>query len=309
MSRLTIATRRSPLALWQAEFVAAELRAAHDDAIEVELLPLSTRGDELLDRSLAAIGGKGLFLKELEQALLDGRADLAVHSMKDVPTELPDGLSIPALLSRHDPRDALVSQAPPSVRQSLDQLPFGASVGTSSLRRQAQLLARRPDLTISTLRGNVNSRLAKLDNGNYDAIILAAAGLERLGMAERITQYLPVDQIVPAVTQGVIGVECRSDDRATLALLEPLNDPASTIAASAERAFSAGLGGNCQVPVAGFAEISGGELVLTGLVARPDGGEIIRGAVAGTIDQAGRLGQSLSDRLIARGARRILDTL
>ncbi len=304
MTSLTIATRRSPLALWQAEFVAELLRKSHPECT-VELLPMSTRGDELLDRSLAAIGGKGLFLKELEQALLDGRADIAVHSMKDVPTELPDGLTLTALLARHNPRDALVSNQ----FDGLESLPQGAVVGTASLRRQSQLLARRPDLQIETLRGNVNTRLAKLDDGQFDAIVLACAGLERLEMGQRVTEAIDPERMVPAVTQGIIGVECRDGDEHTATLLAPLHDPTSAVAAAAERAFAARLGGNCQVPVGGYAEVQHNQLVMTGLIAAPDGGRVVRGAIAGAATEADSLGDALAARLLSQGADDILAAL
>ncbi len=302
--KLTIATRQSPLALWQAEFVAKRLVQVNP-ALQIDLLPMTTRGDQQLDRSLAKIGGKGLFLKELEEALLAHRADLAVHSMKDVPTALPNGLAVGPMLARHNPCDALVSKHYRSVRD----LPIGAVVGTSSLRRQSQLLARRPDLQIRPLRGNVNTRLAKLDGGEFDAIVLAAAGLERLGLADRISKLLPADRIVPAVTQGIIGLEHRADDQRVATAVAELHDADSAIAAGAERSFAAELGGNCQVPLAGFAEVNAGQLVLTGLVGAPDGQRLIRGAIAGPVATADDLGRRLARRLRERGADRILAAL
>jgi hydroxymethylbilane synthase len=301
---LRIATRESPLALWQAEHVRARLMAAHP-GLRVELLPMTTQGDQLLSASLAGVGGKGLFVKELEQALLEGRADLAVHSMKDVPARQPDGLALCAFLQGEDPRDAFVSGR----YATLGALPRGARVGTSSLRRQAQLRALRPDLQISDLRGNVGTRLRKLDEGQYDAILLAAAGLIRLGLSTRIREALPVERFVPAIGQGIVGIECRADDARTRSLLAPLDDVASTVRLRAERALNARLGGACQVPVAGHAVINGETLHLDALVGAPDGSRLVRDHIAGTPGEAERLGETLAERLLAAGARAILATL
>jgi len=300
-----IATRRSPLALWQAEHVAARLRAAHP-GLTVELVPMVTRGDRILDSPLARIGGKGLFVKELERALLEGRADIAVHSMKDVPVALPPGLVIGAILEREDPRDALVARAP---GLDLDTLPKGARVGTSSLRRQCQLRARRPDLEVLDLRGNVGTRLARLDEGRYDAIVLAAAGLRRLGEARRITRPLAPEELLPAIAQGAIGVECRADDAPLRALLAPLEDGPTRICVEAERAFNARLGGGCQVPLAAHAVLERDVILVRGLVGRPDGTELVEGVVSGRPEDAGLLGRALAEDLLARGADRILAAL
>jgi hydroxymethylbilane synthase len=301
---LRIATRKSPLALWQAEHVRARLLAMHP-GLEVELVRLSTQGDRVLDSPLAKIGGKGLFVKELEQGMLDGTADIAVHSMKDVPAAFPDGLGLGAILEREDPRDAFVS----GEYAAIDALPEGARVGTSSLRRQCQLRERRPDLQISDLRGNVGTRLGKLDNGDYDAIVLACAGLKRLGMEARITRALPADEMLPAIAQGVIGIECRVDDTDVRVLLEPLNHPETVLRTQAERAMNATLAGGCQAPVAGYAELRNGLLELRGLVGWPDGTSIIRGEHSGPAAAADDLGRQLAERLLTGGARPILDAL
>ena len=301
---IRIATRKSPLALWQAEHVRERLLALHP-GLQVELLTMSTQGDRILDSPLAKIGGKGLFVKELEQGMLDGRADLAVHSMKDVPAELPDGLCIGAILEREDPRDAFVSNQYPSV----DELPEGARVGTSSLRRQCQLRARRPDLKILDLRGNVGTRLGKLDGGEYDAIVLACAGLKRLGLSARITRELTPEEMLPAIAQGVIGIECRVDDERINSLIEPLNHVATRQRTDIERAMNATLAGGCQAPVAGYSVFNDGVIELRGLVGRPDGSHIIRGDVRGSPEHAAELGRQLADDLLARGARSILDEL
>lgn len=301
---LKIATRESPLAMWQAEHVKARLEAAHPQ-LTVELLPMTTRGDQLLSSPLAAVGGKGLFVKELEQAMLEARADIAVHSMKDVPAQQPEGLTLAVFLSGEDPRDAFVSNR----FQSLAELPADAIVGTSSLRRQAQLRAARPDLVIRDLRGNVGSRLRKLDEDQYDAILLAHAGLARLGLAARIRESFDPQWFLPAIGQGIVGIECRRDDAETLALLAPLADPLSAARLAAERAMNAKLGGACQVPVAGHAVIDGGHLRLEGLVGAPDGSQLIRDAVEGSIHDAAAIGSELADRLLANGARAILVAL
>ncbi len=303
-STLRIATRKSQLALWQAEHVAALLRGAHA-GLRVELMPMSTKGDRILDRSLAAIGGKGLFIKELEIALEEGHADIAVHSMKDVPGELPRGFSIAAVLERADPRDALVA----STAERVQDLPHGARVGTSSLRRQAQLLAMRPDLRIEALRGNVNTRIGRLDSGELDAIILACAGLIRMGWESRITGRLAPSAFVPAVGQGVIGIECRSDDARTRSLLEVLNDAPTRTVLDAERAFSGRLGGSCQSPIAAYATLDGSRLTLDGLVAEPDGTRLLRDTMTGSADQPRSLGERLADRVLAAGAGTLLERL
>lgn len=301
---LRIATRKSPLALWQAEHVAARLRAAHP-GVDVVLLPMSTKGDQILDRSLAAIGGKGLFIKELEIALEERRADLAVHSMKDVPADLPAQFTIGAILERADPRDALVAPR----AGTLEALPSGARVGTSSLRRRAQLLAARPDLRIEALRGNLNTRVRRLDEGSLDAIVLACAGLARLGWEQRIAARLPLEVSLPAVGQGAIGVECRADDTTILARLAALEHPPTRVAVDAERAFSRRLGGGCQSPVAAHATLDGGRLGLRGLVASTDGRRVLRDGLSGTADAAAALGEALAQRMLAAGARELLDLL
>lgn len=297
---LRIATRRSPLALWQAEHVAARLRAL-DPARHVALVPIKTQGDRILDVPLAKIGGKGLFIKELEQALLDGAADLAVHSMKDVPAELPAGLCLAALLESADPRDALLSRHP----GGWAGLPTGACVGTSSLRRQCQLRARRPDLRFAFLRGNVGTRLEKLDSGVFDAIVLAAAGLDRLGLAARISERLAPEISLPAVGQGVIGIECRTDDADLKAWLMPLDDRCARQRVTAERALNAGLHGGCQAPIAAHARIDGPSLVLDALVGAQDG-RLLADRIEGPVGAAASLGQALAEALLARGADRLL---
>jgi hydroxymethylbilane synthase len=301
---LRIATRKSPLALWQAEHVRARLLALHP-GLEVELVRLSTQGDRVLDSPLAKIGGKGLFVKELEQGMLDDSADIAVHSMKDVPAEFPEGLGLGAILEREDPRDAFVSNE----YAAIDDLPEGARVGTSSLRRQCQLRERRPDLQIADLRGNVGTRLARLDNGDYDAIVLACAGLKRLGMEARITRALPPEEMLPAIAQGVIGIECRMDDAGIRDLLEPLNHTGTVVRTQAERAMNATLAGGCQAPVAGYAELQQDTLALRGLVGWPDGSEVIRDQVSGPADTANDLGRQLAEQLLSAGGRPILDAL
>jgi hydroxymethylbilane synthase len=302
---LRIATRKSQLALWQAEHVAALLRAAHP-GLPVELVPMVTQGDRIQDRSLAAIGGKGLFIKELEVALEERRADVAVHSMKDVPADLPPGLMIGAVLKRADPRDALITITGIS---RLEDLPPGAAVGTSSLRRQAQLCALRPDLRIVPLRGNVDTRLRKLETGDMDAIVLACAGLIRLGLESRITARLDTKVSLPAVTQGVIGIECRDADSATRSLLAALEDPPTRLVMEAERAFAARLGGSCQSPIAAYAELDATRLSLDGLVAEPDGSLLLREALSGSQEQPAALGRQLAERLLDAGANTLLERL
>ncbi|MER2526509.1 MAG: hydroxymethylbilane synthase [Candidatus Competibacter denitrificans] len=298
---LRIATRKSALALWQAEHVAERLRQAHP-GLRVELLGMVTRGDRILDSPLAKIGGKGLFVKELEEGLLEGRADLAVHSMKDVPMAFPDGLGLAAILAREDPRDAFVANR----YANPGSLPTNARIGTSSLRRQCQLAAHYPHWRITSLRGNVNSRLAKLDAGEFDAIILAAAGLQRLGLADRIAQILQPDFSLPAIGQGAIGVECRSNDAKVHNLLAVLDDPPTRLRLTAERAFNTRLQGGCQVPIAGYAVLEGDELWLRGLVGEPDGTQIIAGEVRGSTLAASALGITLAEDLLDRGADAIL---
>ncbi|MCP3673185.1 MAG: hydroxymethylbilane synthase [Gammaproteobacteria bacterium] len=298
---IRIATRKSPLALWQANFVKDTLEAAHDSLV-VELVPMSTKGDRILDTPLAKVGGKGLFVKELEVAMLDGRADIAVHSMKDVPMEFPEGLGLTVIAEREDPRDAFVS----NTYKALDDLPEGAVVGTSSLRRSCQLKAQRPDLQVKDLRGNVGSRLGKLDEGQYDAIILASAGLIRLKLAERIASFIEPDIILPAAGQGAVGIECRLDDERTKALLAVLNDNNTEIRVTAERAMNSHLQGGCQVPIGGFAEISGDQLIIRGLVGSLGGEQILEEKVQGSVNDAKALGIELAERLLAAGADVIL---
>jgi hydroxymethylbilane synthase len=300
---LRIATRKSQLALWQAEHVAALLRKAHA-GLEIELVPMVTQGDRIQDRSLAAIGGKGLFIKELEVALEEGRADIAVHSMKDLPADLPDGLGIAAVLERADPRDALLTAS-----AGLAELPRGARVGTSSLRRQAQLLAVRPDLKIEILRGNVDTRLRRLDAGEMDAIVLACAGLIRLGLESRITERLDPKICLPAVAQGVIGIECRNADARTRALLAVLEHQGTRIAMDAERAFAHRLGGSCQSPIAAHAHLQGPRLMLEGMVAEPDGTRLLRDALSGSSEAPADLGVRLAERVLAAGAGPLLERL
>ncbi|HZP12524.1 MAG TPA: hydroxymethylbilane synthase [Nevskiaceae bacterium] len=301
---LRIATRESPLALWQASHVKGLLERAHAGLV-VELVPMTTSGDRFLDATLQQAGGKGLFVKELEQAMAERRADIAVHSMKDVPVHLPQGFALAAFLEAADPRDAFVCAR----FDSVDALPHGARVGTASLRRQAQLRARRPDLQISELRGNVGTRLRKLDEGQFDAILLACAGLDRLGFGERIRARFEVDQFVPAIGQGVIGIECRDDDASTRSLLAPLHAIGVATRLAAERAMNARLGGACHVPVAGHARVHGDELHLVGLVGAPDGTKIIRDEIRGAAKSAEAIGLDLAERLLARGAGEILREL
>ncbi|MDC3213569.1 hydroxymethylbilane synthase [Pseudoalteromonas distincta] len=296
-----IATRKSALALWQAEFVKAELERFHAD-VRVELVPMSTQGDIILDTPLAKIGGKGLFVKELEQAMLDGRADIAVHSMKDVPVEFPQGLALHTICEREDPRDAFVSNN----FANLSELPQGAIVGTSSLRRQCQIKALRPDLDIRDLRGNVNTRLGKLDDGQYDAIILAAAGLIRLEMESRIADYIEPEVSLPANGQGAVGIECRIDDEVTKALLAPLEHTQTRIRVNAERSMNRYLEGGCQVPIGAYALVDGEQVHLRGLVGAVDGSEILRDEVAGHVNDAEKLGIELAKKLLAQGADKIL---
>ena len=298
---LRIATRQSPLALWQAHYVKERLEAHHPQ-LQVELVPMVTRGDVILDTPLAKVGGKGLFVKELELAMLEDRADIAVHSMKDVPVAFPQGLGLAVICERGDPRDAFVSNH----YASIDALPAGSVVGTSSLRRQCQLAASRPDLIIRSLRGNVGTRLSKLDAGDYDAIILAVAGLQRLGLESRIRQPLSAEQSLPAVGQGAVGIECRMDDERTLALLAPLNHQETAIRVAAERAMNTRLEGGCQVPIGSYAELIDGDVWLRALVGSPDGQRIVRGERRGPAHEAHALGVSLAEELLNGGAREIL---
>ena len=302
MTTLRIATRKSPLALWQTEHVADRLRAAHPGLL-VELVPMSTRGDEVLDRSLAAIGGKGLFLKELEVAMQRGEADCAVHSLKDVPMTLEPGFALSAILARADHADAFVSNR----FDGIDALPMRARVGTSSLRRQAQLRALRPDLELVDLRGNVNTRLAKLDAGEYDAIVLACAGLHRLGFEARISARLHAPQWLPAPAQGAIAIECREGDAPVIALCAALDDADTRTCVSAERAMNRALHGSCHVPVAAYAHLQGDALSLAGSVGSAADGRSVRAEARGRADAPESLGIEVADLLLAQGARELID--
>lgn len=301
---LRIATRKSPLAMWQANYVKSALEQAHPE-LSVELLAMSTRGDKILDTPLAKVGGKGLFVKELEVAMLEGRADIAVHSMKDVPMEFPEGLGLAIICEREDPADAFVSNQ----YAKLAELPVGATVGTSSFRRQCQLRDARPDLKIADLRGNVGTRLGKLDAGEYDAIILAAAGLKRLQLPERIRESLSFDDCLPAGGQGAVGIECRTQDIETLKLLDCLHHSDTASRVVAERAVNARLQGGCQVPIASFAELNGEELHLRALVGNLDGTQIIRSEIRGDRQQAEHLGLMVAEDLLSQGAEEILSAL
>ncbi|MFA3791328.1 hydroxymethylbilane synthase [Aliiglaciecola sp. SL4] len=300
-SVIKIATRKSALALWQAEFVKAELEKAHPH-IAVELVPMTTKGDVILDTPLAKVGGKGLFIKELEVAMQKGEADIAVHSMKDVPVEFPDGFGLHAICQRENPLDAFVSND----YEDIVSLPKGAVVGTSSLRRQVQIKAYRPDIQIKDLRGNVNTRLAKLDDGQYDAIILASAGLIRLDMADRIRQEISSRVSLPAVGQGAVGIECRTDDAELVALLQPLNHPQTAVRVIAERALNAKLQGGCQVPIGSFCEIVDNQLHLRGLVGSISGKQIIMADQYGDIAEPEQLGIAVAEKLLEQGAQAYL---
>lgn len=305
VATLRIATRESPLALWQANYVSERLRAAHPD-LQVQLVPMTTRGDQILNSPLSQVGGKGLFIKELEVALLEGRADLAVHSMKDVPMEFPAGLGLVAICEREDCRDAFVSNR----HARLDLLPEGAVVGSSSLRRQCQLLAWRPDLVLRDLRGNVGTRLRKLDEGNYDAIILAAAGLLRLGLPERIRETVAPALCLPAGGQGAVGIECRLDDGATRERLRCLHHEPTAVCVGAERAMNARLQGGCQVPIAALAVLDAeGQLHLRGLVGSVDGRKVLRSEIRGARHLGEELGEILADDLLRQGASALLEAL
>jgi len=301
---LKIATRKSPLALWQAEFVKAELEKTHAN-LSVQLVPMVTRGDKILDTPLAKIGGKGLFVKELEHAMLENRADIAVHSMKDVPMEFPDGLGLSVICEREDPRDAFVSNN----FKHIDDLPLGAKVGTCSLRRQCQLKAKRPDIQILDLRGNVGTRLSKLDAGQFDGIILASAGLKRLKLIDRIAHEIEPDWMIPAGGQGAVGIECRLGDQRVLDLLAPLNHPTTAIRIKAERAVNHYLQGGCQVPIGVYSTIKNEQIEITALVGEVDGSLIIQHKIQGHIEQAEALGVELARMLLDSGAGKILSKL
>ncbi|MEJ2760205.1 MAG: hydroxymethylbilane synthase [Gammaproteobacteria bacterium] len=300
-SPLRIVTRRSPLALWQANHVHEKLRSLHPE-LAVEVIGVSTEADRFQNKSLASMGGKGAFIKELEQALLSGRADLAVHSMKDVTVEMPEDLALPVILRREDPGDAFVSNH----YASLEELPAGARVGTSSLRRRCQIMHARQDLEVCDIRGNVGTRLRKLDEGSYDALVLAASGLHRLALGARITARLDTEQLLPAIGQGALGIETRHGDADVLSLLKALDDEETHICVSAERAVSRRLNGGCLAPVAGFAELRGDRVHIAALVGRPDGTELIRDTISGPADEAEALGAELGERLLQQGADRIL---
>ena len=301
---IRIATRQSPLALWQANYVKDALMAAHP-GLQVELVTMVTRGDVILDTPLAKVGGKGLFVKELEIAMLEGRADLAVHSMKDVPVDFPDGLGLVTICEREDPRDAFVS----NTYAKIEDLPSGAIVGTCSLRRQCQLKTARPDLVIKELRGNVGTRLSKLDAGEYDAIILAAAGLKRLELESRIRSFIEPEQSLPAVGQGAVGIECRVNDQRVRALLAPLNHADTADRVRCERAMNLTLQGGCQVPIGSYALLEGDTIWLRALVGEPDGSQIVRGEIRGPRTQAEQLGITLAEQLLSQGAKEILERL
>ena len=304
MKTLKIATRQSPLALWQAEHIRDRLEALHE-GLKVELVTFVTQGDKILDTPLAKIGGKGLFVKELEAALLDGRADIAVHSMKDVPMQLPEGLELAIICEREDPYDAFVSNQ----YENFADLPQGAKLGTSSLRRKCQILKQRPDLDVIDLRGNVGTRLSKLDAGQYDAIILASAGLKRLELQQRIRHVLDRDVSLPAVGQGALGIECRSHDTEILDLIMPLMHTDTNVCVRAERAFNAYLEGGCQVPIAGFATLENGQIHLEGRVGSVDGETLLVSKVIGETQQAEQLGVQLAKQLLDQGAGELLKAL
>ncbi|MBT3309619.1 MAG: hydroxymethylbilane synthase [Gammaproteobacteria bacterium] len=304
LSKLRIATRKSPLALWQAEYVKSRLLEIHD-GLEVELVTMSTKGDKILDTPLAKIGGKGLFVKELEAQMLEGKCDIAVHSMKDVPMAFPEGLFLPVICEREVPLDAFVSNS----YEKFEDLPQGAKVGTSSLRRKCQLLDLRPDLEILDLRGNVNTRLAKLDEGQFDAIILASAGLIRLQMEERIRSRIEPEVILPAVGQGAVGIECREGDQEVLALIAPLNHHETSLRVRAERALNNRLEGGCQVPIGSYSVLDGDQIYLRGLVGSVDGKTIIRKEIHGAAVEGEPLGVEVAEQLLNSGAKEILDAL
>jgi hydroxymethylbilane synthase len=301
---LKIATRKSPLALWQAEHVKKQLLEVHSD-LSVELVSMTTEGDRFLEAPLIAVGGKGLFIKELEQALLEGRADIAVHSMKDVTIDLPDELALPVIMEREDTRDVFIS----NTYKIIEDLPKAAVLGTSSLRRQSQVKALHPEIVLKDLRGNVGTRLGKLDAGEYDAILLAAAGIKRLGLGERITQLIPHAVLLPAIGQGAIGIECRAGDDVVQELIAPLNHSDTSLCVETERAFSRRLFGGCQLPIAGQASIIDNEVELVGLVARVDGSEVIQSTLKGYITDSDNIGTALAETLLERGGDKILEEL
>jgi hydroxymethylbilane synthase len=306
MSTLRIATRKSPLALWQAEHVKDRLEK-HHEGLRCELMPMSTSGDRFLNANLTEIGGKSMFVKELEGAIMDGSADIAVHSMKDVTAALPDGLEIAVYLEREDPRDALVGRAGGAKLTGTEALAQGARIGTASSRRQCQLLAVRPDLHVGLVRGNVNTRLRKLDAGEFDALVLAASGLIRLAMSARISAAIAPEAMLPAIGQGVMGIECRSDADAVKECISVLNDASAQTCVLAERAMNAALGGGCTAPLAGFATLEGGGLRLRGLVGRMDGAETLRADAHGALTAPSALGQAVAEELLGKGARALLD--
>lgn len=307
-NKIIIGTRGSKLALWQAEWIKSQLQNLYPD-LQIELNKIKTTGDKILDVPLAKVGGKGLFVKEIEEALLKGEADIAVHSMKDVPTDLPEGLHLAVITKREDPRDAFLSRISNFKFQipNFKDLPQGATVGTSSLRRSCQLLSIRPDLKIEHLRGNLDTRLRKLDEGQFDAIILAAAGVKRLGWSERITQILPPEISLPAIGQGAVGIECRVDDEFINNLIAPLNHPETSICVKAERAFLKKLEGGCQVPIAAYARLIDGRVVMDGLVGNVSGDRIVKGQIEGIPNDAENLGIKLAEDLLSRGAKEILN--
>ena len=301
MKKIKIATRRSPLAIWQAEYVKKELIRNHSD-IEIQIVRIQTEGDRFLDAPLFDIGGKGLFIKELEEALLSKNADIAVHSMKDVVVELPKGLEISVIMKREDSRDVLISNQ----YNSIAEIPDNSTVGTSSLRRQSQLKQVNSNILFEGLRGNVETRIGKLDDGKYDAIILAAAGIIRLGLAERITEFISFSHVLPAVGQGAIGIECRTNDETTQQLIAPLNDKDTSLCVLTERAFSRRLNGGCQLPIASHAVIENNQIKVDGLVARLDGSKVIRLQKIGELEDADKIGSSLAEALLDNGADAIL---
>jgi hydroxymethylbilane synthase len=301
---LKIATRKSPLALWQAEHVKKQLLNVHSN-LSVELVSMQTEGDRFLEAPLIAVGGKGLFIKELEQALLEGRADIAVHSMKDVTIDLPEELALPVIMEREDTRDVFIS----NTYQQIEDLPVAAVLGTSSLRRQSQVKALQAEIVLKDLRGNVGTRLGKLDAGEYDGIMLAAAGIKRLGLAERITQLIPHSILLPAIGQGAIGIECRAGDDVVNELIAPLNHRNTSLCVQTERAFSRRLFGGCQLPIAGQAIINGDNIELVGLIARVDGSEVLKSEHKGNIADCDSIGTSLAETLLERGGDKILKEL
>ncbi len=304
MKILKIATRKSPLALWQAEHVKRQLLQAHSD-IDVELVSMQTEGDRFLEAPLIAVGGKGLFIKELEQSILNGEADIAVHSMKDVTIDLPDDLALPVIMKREDTRDVFISNN----YKQIEDIPDGTVMGTSSLRRQSQVKALHSGIILKDLRGNVGTRLRKLDEGEYDAIMLAAAGIIRLGLSDRITQLVPHSVLLPAIGQGAIGIECRADDPVVHELILPLNDHDTSLCVQTERAFSRRLYGGCQLPIAGQASITGNKIILHGLVARVDGSEVIKSEQKGSMTDIDDIGITLAETLLERGGDEILKEL